>query len=29
MKKLYPFAIALFIFTMASFAFAREAKLVR
>src|SRR2546421_1420995 len=29
MKKLYPFAIVLFIFTMASLAFAREAKLVR
>src|SRR5438477_48757 len=29
MKKLYPFAIALFIFTMASLAFAREARLVR
>src|SRR5207244_7342185 len=29
MKKLYPFAIALFIFTLASLALAREAKLVR
>src|SRR2546423_6757068 len=29
MKKLYPFAIVLFIFTMASLALAREAKLVR
>src|SRR5437870_2160603 len=29
MKKLYPFAIALFIFSLASPAFAREAKLVR
>src|SRR2546428_5208894 len=28
MKKLYPLAIALFIFTMASLALAREAKLV-
>src|SRR5499433_3227752 len=29
MKKLYPFAIALFIFSLTSFAFGREAKLVR
>ena len=29
MKKLYPVAIALFIFSFASFVFAREAKLVR
>src|SRR5437588_4973471 len=29
MKKLYPFAIALFIFTTASLVFAREARLVR
>jgi hypothetical protein len=29
MKKLYPVAIALFLFSFASFVFAREAKLVR
>lgn len=29
MKKLYPFAIALFVFASTSFVFAREAKLVR
>ena len=29
MKKLYPVAIALFLFSFGSFVFAREAKLVR
>jgi tricorn protease len=29
MRRLYPFAIALFVFTLSSFAFGREARLVR